>query len=94
MNYVVQYNYLGLLLDNEMNLQSLFKNIKKRVSNKLFSLRKLRKYLTHDAAILVYKQTILPIFDYAGFFLLITLNKGDKHELQIMQNDAINIVRK
>ena len=38
--YVVQYNYLGLLLDNEMTLQPLFKNIKKRISNKLFSLRK------------------------------------------------------
>ena len=39
-HYVVQYKYLGLILDQEMSLQSLFKNIKKRVSNKLFSLRK------------------------------------------------------
>ena len=37
---------------------------------------------------MVYKQTILPIFDYAGF-LLISLNNNDKHELQIMQNDAL-----
>ena len=90
--YVTQYNYLGLLIDNELSLQPLYKDIKKRVSNKLFSLRKLRKYLTHDAAILVYKQTILPIFDYAGF-LLISLNDGDKGDLQIMQNDALRFCK-
>ena len=87
LQYVTQYNYLGLILDNEMTLQPLFKNIKKRVNNKIFSLRKLRKYLDQNAAILVYKQTILPIFDYAGF-MLISLNDGDKTELQVTQNDA------
>ena len=53
---------------------------------------KLRKYLTHDAAILVYKQTILPIFYYAGL-LLISLNDGDKNELQIIQNDALRFCK-
>ena len=88
LQYVNQYNYLGLILDNEMTLQPLFKNIKKRVNNKIFSLRKLRKYLDQNAAILVYKQTILPILDYAGF-MLISLNDGDKTELQVTQNDAL-----
>ena len=67
--YVTLYNYLGLLLDNEMTLLPLLKNIKKCVSHKMFSLRKLRKYLTQEAAVLVYKQTIMPIFDYAVFFI-------------------------
>ena len=40
------------------------------MSNRLFMLRKIRKYLTFDASVLVYKQTILPIVDYAGFLLL------------------------
>ena len=66
--FVKQYNYLGLMLDNEMTLVPLLKNIKKRVNNKIFMLRKLRKYLTKEAAIFVYKQTILPILDYAVFF--------------------------
>ena len=87
-HYVSQYNYLGILLDNEMTLFPLFKNIKKRVNNKMFALRKIRKYLTEIASVLVYKQTIMPIFDYAGF-LLISLNNGDKNELQIVQNDAL-----
>ena len=86
--YVSQYNYVGILLDSEMTLFPLFKNIKKRVNNKMFTLRKIRKYLTENASVLVYKQTIMPIFDYAGF-LLISLNNGDKNELQIVQNDAL-----
>ena len=46
----------------------------------------------HDA-ILVYKQTILPIFDYAVFLLLISVTNGIKHDLQAMQNDAIRFCK-
>ena len=75
-----------------MCLIPLLKNIKKRVSNKMFVLRKLRKYLNEKAAVQVYKQTIMPIFDYAGF-LLISMNEGDKGDLQIMQNDALRFCK-
>ena len=75
-----------------MTLVPLLKNIKNRVNNKIFALRKLRKYLSCGAAILVYKQTILPIFDYAGF-LLMSLTNNDKYELQVMQNDALRFCK-
>ena len=88
-----QYNYLGLMLDNEMTLVPLLKNIKKHVNNKIFMLRKLRKYLTKEAAISVYEQTILPILDYAGFFLLISLNNGDKLDFQVIQYDALRFCK-
>ena len=48
--------------------------------------------MNQHAAILVYKQTILPIFDYAGF-LLISVGNGIKHDLQVMQNDAIHFCK-
>ena len=51
---------------------------------------KIRKYLTEEAV--VYKQTILPIFDYGGF-LLISLNNSDKYELQVVQNDALRFCK-
>ena len=70
-----------------MNLTPLVRNIKKRVSNRKFQLRKVRKYMNEHAAILVYKQTIMPIFDYAGHLLISTCD-GVKHDLQVMQNDA------
>ena len=84
-HYVKQYNYFGLIIDNDHLLKNIFK---KRVNNKIFALRKIRKYLSCESAILVYKQTILPIFDYAGF-LLTSLKNSDKYDLQVMQNDAL-----
>ena len=36
----------------------------------MFYLRKIRKYLNEKAAVSIYKQSILPIVDYAGFLLL------------------------
>ena len=61
--YVSQYNYLCLILENKMSLNHWLKNVNKRVNNEMFCLRKLKRYLTCVAAILIYKQTILPIFD-------------------------------
>ena len=48
--------------------------------------------MNEHASILVYKQTILPIFDYSGF-LLISITNGIKHDLQIMQNDALRFCK-
>ena len=47
-----------------MSLIPLQKNVKKRISSKIFHLKKLRKYMTFEASVLVYKQTILAIIDY------------------------------
>ena len=92
LDFVKQYNYLGIILDNEMSLTPLVNNVKKRTGDRIFQLRKLRKYMNVHAAILVYKQTILPIFDYSGF-LLLAVNNGIKHDLQVMQNDAIRFCK-
>ena len=56
--------------------------------DKIYMMRKMRRYVTYKAALQIYKQLILPIFDYAGF-LLIACNRGKKHDLQIMQNDVL-----
>ena len=85
---VDKYKYLGVTLNKEMSLTGLLTDVKKSVLNKLFTLRKLRYYITEKSAVSIYKQTILPIFDYAGF-MLISCNKSDRHDLQIIQNDAL-----
>ena len=89
-DFVNSHTYLGIPIDATMSLTPLVKNIKKRVSNKLFMLRKIRKFLTFDASVTVYKQTILPIIDYAGF-MLISCKKEDKYILQKLQNDVLRI---
>ena len=62
-----------------MSLVQLTKDIKKRITNKIFMLRNIRKFLTFEASIAVYKQTMLPIIDYAGF-LLISCNKEERDD--------------
>ena len=51
---------------------------------------KIRKYLNVEAAVIVYKQILLPNIDYAGF-LLLACNAGDLDDLQKMQNDILRI---
>ena len=63
LSFVKSHLYLGIMLDSTMSLSYLTKDIKKKISNRIFSFRKLRRYLTFDAAVSVYKQTILPSID-------------------------------
>ena len=64
--------------------------MQKKISNKIFTLRELRKNLTTDAPVSIYKQIILPVIDYACF-LLICCRTGDKSDLQKLQNDILRI---
>ena len=86
--FVEKYKYLGVTLDSEMNLTTLLAVTKKTVTSRLFNLRKLRHYITEKSALTIYKQPILPAFDYAGF-MIILCNKSDRHDLQVIQNDAL-----
>ena len=88
MKYVKQYNYLGIILDAEMSLTPLCKNVEKRVIDKVFVIRKRRRYITYHAALQIYKQIVLPIFYYAGS-LLISCTKNKKHDFQVIQNDVL-----
>ena len=89
-SFVNHHRYVGLILDSTMSLGPLTKDIKKRIPNKIFMLRKIRKFLTFEASISVYKQTILPIIDYAGF-MLISCNKEERNDFQKLQNDILRI---
>ena len=86
--FVNRFSYLGIVIDNEMTLEPLYKHVCRQVEQKLFMLRKIRRHLTKFAAVSLYKQMILPLFDYAGF-LLLSCNLGQKRELQRMQNSSI-----
>ena len=69
--YVKKYNYLGIIIDAEITLVPVCKSIQKQVIDMIYMLHKLGKYLTYKASLQIYKQVILPILDYAGFFYYI-----------------------
>ena len=93
LGFVSKYSYLGLILDSEMTLEPFYKSIIKKVVYKIFSLQKIRKYISFRVAVQIYKQTILPYFDYGGF-LSLSLSKDKKGDLQVMQNDILRICNK
>ena len=55
---------------------------------------KLRKFVDSRTALLIYKQAILPIVEYAGF-VLISCSQGQRYYwLWVLQNNALRICKK
>ena len=73
-----------------MDLTELLSGVRKSINSHLFKLRKLCKYITVECATLIYKQTILPLLDYA-VFLLNFCNVSDPDDLQVLQNDGLRV---
>ena len=88
LDYTNVYNYLGILLDQNMSLLPLLSKLKTIVTSKIYSLIKIRDLITTKCAISIYKQTILPILDYSGF-VTISCNVSDRNDLQTLQNNAL-----
>ena len=65
-NFVTQYNYLGTIIDNHLNLNKNFNRSYKRASTRLRLLERHRPHLTVDATIKVYLSTIVLIMTYSS----------------------------
>ena len=89
--HVYSYVYLGVTLDAEMSLNSYVTHLYNRVQVKLFTLMKIRKFIDKHTANVIYKQTILPIFDYRGI-LVDSCTQKLRDDLQKLQNKALRII--
>ena len=88
---VCLYVYLGVIMDAEMSMSPFTSHLYNRIQVKLFTLMKIRKFIDKNTADIIYKQTILPIFDYGGF-LIDSCTKKSRDDLQKLQNKALRIV--
>ena len=85
------YTYLGCNLDSNLSLDLFVKDIVRRVNFKLYLFGKIRYLLTFDAAVTVYKQMVLPFFDYLDIMIEGCIKKHvDK--LQALQFRGIKII--
>ena len=82
------YTYLGIKLDEQLSLDTHANTIIQRVSTKIYHLTKIRSFVTKKAALLIYKNMILPILEYGDIFLHSASQKIRK-KLQTLQNEAL-----
>ena len=92
-HYVHTFNYLGVILDNQLCFNTYYHAVKRKVEYKIFVLYKIRKYIDNGTALLIYKQAILPLMEYAGF-VLVSCNIGQRNELQVLQNNALRLCKR
>ena len=82
------YAYLGIKLDEQLSLETHANLIIKKVTNKVYQLTKMRPFLTKKAALLTYKNMILPVLEFGDIFLHSAPHKVRK-KLQTLQNKAL-----
>ena len=85
------YNYLGVDIDDCLTFQHFLKQKCNKVNSKVYQMGKLRKFITRDVACLIYKQTILPLVEYAD--IMVESGPTDKiTRLQTLQDRALRII--
>ena len=63
---VCSYKYLGFILDDQLNFNKHISETVNVVSHKLYLLSKIRKYLTKQASIMIFKTMILSLIEYGN----------------------------
>ena len=61
---VCSYKYLGFILDDRLGFNKHVTELCKLLSHKLFLLAKIRKYLTKEASIMIFKAMIVSLIEY------------------------------
>ena len=88
--FVHNYCYLGCVINDELSIVNEYKAVYRKAERKVYMLGKLRFFVDEQTALLIYKQAVIPYFDYGGF-LLASCNQGQKKDLQTLQNNALRI---
>ena len=91
LQYVRQFNYLGVKLDSRLSFEAHANECIRLVSHKIYMLTKIRCYLDKQQALTIYKSKVLPYFDYGDIFLMGTHVKT-RDMLQKLQNRALRLV--
>ena len=85
---VHSYKYLGITLDMNLNFKKHLEICIRSASYKAMLLSKIRKYITTEAAIRIYKTMILPLIDY-GDVLYDGSNQSLLKKIQMLQNRCL-----
>lgn len=90
-DHVTEFKYLGVMLDTGLNFESHINMIKKKITSRMFTLKRIRWTLSRKDALTLYKSTIIPFFDQGSPFYT-SANKNSLKALQSLQNKALRII--
>ena len=85
------YNYLGVIIDDTLTFANFLRDKCNKVNVRIYQLGRMRKYLSNNIASLIYKQTILPLCDYADLMVESGPASGVAR-LQTLQDRALRII--
>lgn len=88
---VHEFKYLGITLDKFLNFESHLKQMKQKITSRMFTLRKIRWTLKRSDALTLYRSSILPYFDQGALFYSCA-NKKTQQSLQTLQNKSLRII--
>ena len=69
LQYVRQFNYLGVKLDCRLTFESHANECIRLVSHKVYLLTKVSNFVNTPQALTIYKSKTMPYFDYGDIFL-------------------------
>ena len=91
LNNVSMYKYLGIHLDSALTFEEAVNEAYLKANRKLYTLRKIRPYVTAYVANLVYKQFVVPLLDYVDF-VVESAPKRAVEQLDKIQRRAVRII--
>lgn len=90
---VDQIKYLGVIIDQKLSFKPHCDYIEKKIAKKVNFLRRIRRKIDKNTAILLYNSMILPHYDFCSSVLFL-MNEGDLNKLQRLQNSALLTILK
>ena len=82
------YKYLGISLDNQLSYNLHVNKLIGSVTAKLKQFQRMRSFLNTKAALMVYKNMMLPMLEYGDIFLSAT-SVINRKRLQVLQNKGL-----
>ena len=84
-------NYLGVIIDEKLSFDDMVDAKYNKINVRIHQLGKLRKYINSEIAQVIYKQMILPLFNYADF-MVESARKPKIDKLEKLQEKGIRYV--
>lgn len=84
------YDYLGVRLDETSMYNLHIQKILSGCNQRVYTLSKIRRYISEETAVLIYKTLIMSKLNYGGIFCL-SANSSQLSKLQKLQNRALRV---